>query len=164
MRENQRIYGSKITLGDLINLSQNQSFTRTLNTSMNTFFSMVVVVVISIIFNSGLPYASFALPMMIGIISGCYSTLVYCMPALGYVETQGGGRNKPVADTKSAKKKGWSCKAGSNRREAGDCRSCSFRTANSSETAEIPRKRRRKRNSILKSGLSKSRSFYIVYF
>jgi len=103
MRENQRIYGNKITLGNLINLSQNQSFTRTINTSMNTFFSMVIVVVISIIFNL-VSIRSFALPMMIGIISGCYSTLFIACPLWVMWNTRG-GRNKPVGDTKSAKKK-----------------------------------------------------------
>ena len=95
MRENQRIYGNKIALGDLINLSQNQCFTRTLNTSMNTFFSMVVVVVASVVFNLE-SIRSFALPMMVGIISGCYSTLFIACPLWVLWNTRG-GRNMPVA-------------------------------------------------------------------
>jgi preprotein translocase SecF subunit len=102
MRENQRIYGNKIALGDLINLSQNQSFTRTLNTSMNTFFSMVIVVIVSIVF--GLEsIRSFALPMMVGIISGCYSTLFIACPLWVMWNTRG-GRNMPVAPKAAAKK------------------------------------------------------------
>lgn len=101
MRENQRIYGNKISLGNLINLSQNQSFTRTLNTSMNTFFSMVVIVVVSIIFNLE-SIRSFALPMMVGIISGCYSTLFIACPLWVMWNTRG-GRNMPA--TPSSKKK-----------------------------------------------------------
>lgn len=95
MRENQRIYGNKISLGNLINLSQNQSFTRTINTSMNTFFSMVIVVIISIVFNLE-SIRSFALPMMVGIISGCYSTLFIACPLWVLWNTRG-NRNMPVA-------------------------------------------------------------------
>lgn len=102
MRENQRIFGNKISLGDLINLSQNQSFTRTINTSANTFFSMVVVVIVSIFF--GLEsIRSFALPMMVGIISGCYSTLFIACPLWVMWNTRG-GRNMPVQVKATAKK------------------------------------------------------------
>lgn len=96
MRENQRIFGRKISLGDLINLSQNQSLTRTINTSMNTFFSMVVVVIVSIVFNLE-SIRSFALPMMVGIISGCYSTLFIACPLWVLWNTRG-GKNQPVQE------------------------------------------------------------------
>ena len=102
MRENQRIYGNKISLGELINLSQNQSFTRTLNTSMNTFFSMVIVVIVSIVFNL-VSIRSFALPMMVGIVSGCYSTLFIACPLWVMWNTRG-GRNMPMQVKAGAKK------------------------------------------------------------
>ncbi len=101
MRENQRILGKKISLGNLIDLSQNQCFTRTLNTSVTTFFSMAIIVIMSIVFNL-ISIRSFALPMMVGIVSGCYSSLFIACPLWVLWNTRG-GRNKPAA-AKSGRK------------------------------------------------------------
>lgn len=103
MRENQKLLGKKISLGELINLSQNQSFTRTLNTSLNTFFAMAVVVFVSIAFNLE-SIRSFALPMMAGIISGCYSTLFIACPLWVMWNTRG-GRNQPMPEKAGGKGK-----------------------------------------------------------
>ncbi len=73
IRENRRMAGPKTDIGDLVNKSINQNLSRTINTSITTFSAITVVFVISLIFN--LPsVTSFALPMMVGIISGCYTT------------------------------------------------------------------------------------------
>jgi preprotein translocase SecF subunit len=143
MRENQRIFGNKISLGDLINLSQNQSFTRTLNTSMNTFFSMVVVVVVSIFF--GLEsIRSFALPMMVGIISGCYSTLFIACPLWVMWNTRG-GRNMP-AQVKAAAKKGEPLKAGAEPIAVGEpAEAVNIASAPAKKASAVQKKKKKKR-------------------
>jgi preprotein translocase subunit SecF len=73
IRENRRIMGPKAEIGDLVNQSINQSLRRTINTSITTFLAIGTVFVVSLIFN--LPsVTTFALPMMIGVVSGCYTT------------------------------------------------------------------------------------------
>ena len=73
IRENRRLMGPKVEVGELVNTSINQNLSRTINTSLTTFSAVAVVFVVSLIFN--LPsVTAFALPMMIGVISGCYST------------------------------------------------------------------------------------------
>lgn len=79
LRENQRILGSKTTLGNLINVSSNQTLTRTINTSITTVVSMLCILIVAMIYNLT-SIVNFALPMLIGLISGCYSSLFIACP------------------------------------------------------------------------------------
>lgn len=79
IRENRRIYGSKMPFKDIVNKSINQSFTRSINTTLCTFISITVLAVFSIIYNLD-SVTSFALPMMVGIVTGCYSTICIAGP------------------------------------------------------------------------------------
>ncbi len=73
IRENKRLTGNKLPVEELVNKSINQSFTRTINTSLMSITALVLVLIFGMI--KGLSsIVSFALPMMIGIISGCYSS------------------------------------------------------------------------------------------
>ena len=65
------------SLIDLINLSLSQTLTRTLNTSMTTFF-----VVISLLLFGGITIKVFSLVLLIGIIAGTYSSLCIASPFL----------------------------------------------------------------------------------
>lgn len=79
IRENRKIMGPKTDLSVLVNTSINQTFTRSINTSFCTFMAIATVLVMAIIFN--LPSViTFALPMMIGVISGSYSTVCIAGP------------------------------------------------------------------------------------
>ena len=78
VRENQRLMaGASIT--DIVNTSVQQSFTRTFNTSVCTFVVVAVVVVISLLMNVT-SIISFALPMMVGIVAGFYSSVFLSGP------------------------------------------------------------------------------------
>jgi len=79
IRENQTILpGTPIT--DLVNISNSQSIRRTLQTSVTTFFAMIVVTVVALV--SGLDsIRSFSVPMMVGIMMGTYNSLCF-VPAL----------------------------------------------------------------------------------
>ncbi len=79
IRENQNLMGKKVPLKELVNHSINQTFGRTLNTSISTLIAIVTVLVVALIFNLS-SVVSFALPMVIGIISGCYSSICIASP------------------------------------------------------------------------------------
>ncbi|MEZ4358346.1 MAG: protein translocase subunit SecF [Eubacteriales bacterium] len=79
LRENQRILGSKTTFANLINVSSNQTLTRTINTSLTTVASMLCVLIVALVYNLT-SIVNFALPMMVGLISGCYSSLFIACP------------------------------------------------------------------------------------
>ncbi|HWP52295.1 MAG TPA: protein translocase subunit SecF [Clostridia bacterium] len=74
VRENKRIYGSAMPIEEMMNLSLNQSFTRSLMTSITTVCSMVVVSIVAWMYNVT-SILSFSVPMIIGMVSGCYSSL-----------------------------------------------------------------------------------------
>lgn len=74
IRYNKRLYSGKMSIEDIADTSINQCLTRTLNTSLMSCLAIALVFIFSLI--GGLTsVANFALPMMIGIISGCYSSL-----------------------------------------------------------------------------------------
>ncbi len=73
IRENKKLTGNKSTPVELVNKSIQQSLVRTINTSLMSLAALVLVLVFGMI--KGLTsIVNFALPMMIGIISGCYSS------------------------------------------------------------------------------------------
>lgn len=74
VRENRRIYGPKVPIRDVVNLSVNQSLGRAINTSVTTLLTIGSVAVMAIIFNIN-SIITFALPLMLGIVSGCYSSI-----------------------------------------------------------------------------------------
>ena len=79
IRENRRIYGNKVHFRDITNKSINQSFARSVNTSLCTFVAVAIVYVFALIYHLD-SITSFALPMMVGVISGCYSTICIAGP------------------------------------------------------------------------------------
>ena len=62
-----------------MNRSINQSFTRTLNTSLCTFAAIAVVAVLALVYQLD-SIVSFALPMMVGVVSGFYSSTFIAGP------------------------------------------------------------------------------------
>jgi preprotein translocase subunit SecF len=79
VRENRRLYGTKIPFKDTVNKSINQSFARSINTSLVTFTAIAVLAVFSMIYHLD-SVTSFALPMMVGVATGCYSTICIAGP------------------------------------------------------------------------------------
>ena len=65
IRENRRIYGTSMPVEDLVNLSLNQSMTRSLLTSVTTASAMVVVSLVALLYNVN-TILSFSFPMIIG--------------------------------------------------------------------------------------------------
>ena len=78
IRENSR-YMKKISIAEIVNKSILQSLSRSINTSVCTFVSIATVYIFAAV-NNIQSIRDFALPMMIGIISGCYSTIFIAGP------------------------------------------------------------------------------------
>ena len=73
--------GSKQTLEEIVNLSITQTFTRSINTSLTTFVMVFVLFLLGVS-----SIREFALPLMVGIVCGTYSS-VCVTGALWYVLT-----------------------------------------------------------------------------
>ena len=79
VREERRIAGPKADIADVFNHSASVVMPRTIATSVTTLVAIGTVYVVAVIFNLS-SVQSFALPMIIGIISGCYSSLCIAGP------------------------------------------------------------------------------------
>ena len=80
IRENSALYSKKqLSLAELVNLSINQSFARSLMTSITTCLALGVVCIISVIYRLDSIY-SFAFPLLFGMVSGVYSTICIATP------------------------------------------------------------------------------------
>lgn len=73
IRENKKIHGNEMPIEQLVNLSLNQSFTRSLMTSITTTSAMIIVTAVAVSYNVT-SIISFSLPMIVGMISGFYSS------------------------------------------------------------------------------------------
>lgn len=79
VREERRIAGPKADIADVFNHSASVVMPRTIATSVTTLVAIGTVYVVALIFNLSSVQA-FALPMIIGIVSGCYSSLCIAGP------------------------------------------------------------------------------------
>ena len=79
IRENRRLMGPKASYAQLVDTSINQTLTRSIFTSLSTFIAIAAVFVVGSVF--GLTsVTTFALPMMVGIVVGCYSSIFIAGP------------------------------------------------------------------------------------
>ena len=80
IRENSALFSKKqMGLAELVNLSINQSFSRSLMTSITTCLALGVVCVVSVIYRLDSIY-TFAFPLLFGMVSGVYSTICIATP------------------------------------------------------------------------------------
>ena len=81
IRENRRLEPTKsvTALPGIVNKSLNQTMTRSILTSLTTFRALLVIFIVAVIF--GLTTVeTFALPMMVGVVVGCYSSICIAAP------------------------------------------------------------------------------------
>ncbi len=74
VRENKKKLGPKVPVAQLVNRSINETLARTIYTNLTFLLSVLSVVIVALIFGIS-SILSFAVPMLFGIISGCYSSL-----------------------------------------------------------------------------------------
>ena len=79
IRENKGIMGDKVSTEVLVDTSITQSMSRSINTSLAVFVSITIVYIFAQIYNIE-TIKDFALPMMFGTVSGCYSTICIAGP------------------------------------------------------------------------------------
>lgn len=79
IRENKKIFGNKLSVEELVDKSLNQTLGRSITTTVSTVLAMVVVSVMAVIFNVN-SILSFSFPMIIGMISGVYSSNCIAAP------------------------------------------------------------------------------------
>ncbi len=79
VRENKAKMGPKASLIDVYNLSMSQCIRRTIFTSITTLVAISSVYAVCLVYNIT-SIQSFALPMMFGVVSGCYSSICIATP------------------------------------------------------------------------------------
>lgn len=78
IRENKSLGGKK-DIGELVNTSVNQVFVRTVTTSVATFAAIMTICIVGEFFGIT-TLRSFAIPMAVGIVSGCFTSLCISAP------------------------------------------------------------------------------------
>lgn len=98
IRENRAKASSRTSLAEIINKSITETLSRSINTSVTTFIMVFVLAVFGVD-----SVRQFAIPLIVGIISGCYSSVCVASP-LWYL-LSGKGEKQQKAVTYSKKKK-----------------------------------------------------------
>ena len=73
VRENLKYYSKKMTFGEIMNASINQTLTRSINTSVTTLITLA-----ALYFFGGVTTKDFVLAMILGIAIGTYSSIFFC--------------------------------------------------------------------------------------
>ena len=73
IRENLRYYSKKMSFGEIVDASVNQTLTRSINTSLTTLITLA-----ALYFFGGVTTRDFVLCMILGIIIGTYSSIFFC--------------------------------------------------------------------------------------
>ncbi len=86
VRENKRKMGPRASYVDMMNASLSETLGRTVMTSVTTFLALLVVCIVAALYGIN-SVVSFALPMMVGVVAGCFSSqcIAPCIFALWQV-------------------------------------------------------------------------------
>ncbi len=77
IRENLRYYSKKMSFGEIVNVSVNQTFVRSINTSLTTLITLS-----ALYFFGGVTTRDFVLAMILGIAIGTYSSIFFASMAI----------------------------------------------------------------------------------
>lgn len=98
IRENQKKASSRTELSEIINKSITETLSRSINTSVTTFIMVFILALIGVS-----SVRQFAIPLIVGIISGCYSSVCVAAP-LWYLMSNKGKATEKKGTTYSKKK------------------------------------------------------------
>ncbi len=73
IRENLRYYSKKMSFGEIVNSSVNQTVTRSINTSFSTLITLL-----ALYFFGGVTTRDFVLALIVGVIIGTWSSIFFC--------------------------------------------------------------------------------------
>lgn len=89
IRENLRYYSKKMSFGEIVNASVNQTISRSINTSFSTLITLLALYLFG-----GVTTRDFVLAMMIGVIVGTWSSIFFCTVLVSIWEDK--DNKKPV--------------------------------------------------------------------
>jgi preprotein translocase subunit SecF len=87
IRENLRYYSKKMTFGEIVNVSVNQTFVRSINTSFT-----VLMTLMALYFFGGVTTKDFVLAMILGVAIGTYSSIFFASMAIDVWRERKGGK------------------------------------------------------------------------
>jgi len=73
IRENLRYYSKKLSFGEIVNSSVNQTLARSINTSFSTLITLLALFLFG-----GITTRNFVLAMIIGVVVGTWSSIFFC--------------------------------------------------------------------------------------
>jgi len=89
VRENERrVAAAGLTAGDLVNISANQVLMRSLNTSISAVLPVISLLVIGSVLLGQVTLREFAIALLIGMLTGAYSSVFLATPILGMLKGQ----------------------------------------------------------------------------
>ena len=89
VRENLKYYSKKMTFGEIVNASINQTLARSINTSLTTLITLA-----ALYFFGGVTTKDFVFAMILGIFIGTYSSIFFCSTLVDIWEE---GKHSPKA-------------------------------------------------------------------
>ncbi len=89
IRENLRYYSKKMSFGEIVNASVNQTVTRSINTSFSTLITLLALYLFG-----GVTTRDFVLALIVGVIVGTWSSIFFCTVLVSIWEDKD---NKKVA-------------------------------------------------------------------
>lgn len=98
VRENRKLYGKKMTIPELVNVSINQTLGRSIKTTITTGVAVLSMCVVAMICGVE-SIVSFVFPMFIGLLAGAYSSIFISGPLWALWKT------RPGAEAAEKKKK-----------------------------------------------------------
>lgn len=94
IRENLRYYSKKMSFGEIVNASVNQTLARSINTSLTTLITLL-----ALYFFGGVTTKDFVLAMILGIAIGTYSSIFFCSVLVDFWEDK---KDKKTSASKTA--------------------------------------------------------------
>lgn len=102
VRENRGLMSKRTPFGELVNKSINQSLHRSINTTITTLLALACVCIFAVVYGLDSIF-TFAFPMMIGMVSGVYSTVCIAGPLWVLIKGRTEKKNKSGKKTKKEK-------------------------------------------------------------
>ncbi len=100
VRENRGLHGKKMPFAELMNRSINQSMVRSVNTTITTVAALGCVCIFSFVYNLDSIF-TFAFPLMVGMVSGTYSTMCIAGPLWVWLSQRREGKGKTQGKAKA---------------------------------------------------------------
>ena len=97
IRENLRYYSKKMSFGEIVDASVNQTLARSINTSLTTLITLL-----ALYFFGGVTTKDFVLTMILGIAIGTYSSIFFCSMLIDFWNDKKNGPKTPVKETVAA--------------------------------------------------------------